>query len=142
MVKPSNVRALENAVRINSSQNRITLDSPDPRVPPVRGLEISAKTIDSTLVSLGVITNPVSAALMWKNPNSQQVDRYEVWARNSLDTKFRHIGEVKDAPFIFQSNSTQDEVVTLCVITVLKDGKRNNLKSCPCTTVEVAVSVP
>jgi len=137
--KTSVVR-LENSIRDAAAQALVTNQSPDVRVPPVKALASSQSTVLSSLQYSGSPGSTFHTAITWQTPNNPRVDRYEVWAKNSATVSpARLIGEYRDSPAILSFPEPVAGTMVIYVLTIMKDGKRNNLNSCPSTTCSVTV---
>jgi len=137
--KTSVVR-LENSIRDAAAQSLITNLSPDVRVPPVKALTAYPATVLTSLQYAGFPGSTFHTAVMWQTPVNPRVDRYEVWVKNSATVSPpRLVGEYKDSPAVLSFAEPVAGTMVIYVITIMKDGKRNNLNSCPSTTCAVTV---
>lgn len=136
MIDRFDITRLEDRLRDTALQSRITEDSPDVRVLPVRSVQASPKTVFTSLQ--WPTLSPIDTAITWINPANNRVDRYEVWYRNSSTNKEPKLyGTFRNSPAYLNFSESIAGTLIIYVITVMKDGKRNNLKSCPTTTVNL-----
>ncbi len=133
----SRLRRFEDTIRNQNSQPLVMLGW-DSRVPQVRNIEVTPNTVVTNLnFTLGAAT--WDCTLRWINPGDPRVDHYEIWAKIGTNNEPVRLSAHAQSPARLNFAVTIASVVVLYVVTVLKDGKRNNTNSAPTATVSVTV---